>query len=83
MTALRKNTNTGKCLGVCSGISEWTFDLCNESGIRFLKGWGVNVWLIRIPVFVICCTGIGFYFYAHIGDGWSDTAECIDPADGG
>jgi len=63
MTAIRKNSNTGIILGVCSGLSEWS---------------GTPVHLIRISMFVgfLASLSIVGWFYIFAAGILSDTAQC-------
>ena len=63
MAGLRKNSETGILLGVCSGISEWSH---------------IPVYIVRIIVFVsfilsFSTTGVVYLFLAGV---LSDTAQC-------
>lgn len=81
MTAIRKNSNTGLLLGVCSGISEWTYQ--NAKLIKRDGGWqpGMPAWSIR----TLWCLSLVFFVlpaviaYVYLANTLSDTAECTLP----
>jgi phage shock protein PspC (stress-responsive transcriptional regulator) len=63
MVAIRKNSNSGIFLGVCSGFSEWS---------------GVPVDLVRVltTISILFSAGTVFLGYVAIAGVLTDTAEC-------
>jgi len=70
MAALRKNTHTGLLLGICSGLSEWSYDL----------GYGVPTHVIRVVWGVMLAWHpIGWGLYWLLNNALADTAQCNPP----
>ena len=63
MAGLRKNSNTGIFLGVCSGISEWSGIPVNYVRLATVLGTLISLNLV----------GLAYLFLAGI---LSDTAQC-------
>jgi phage shock protein PspC (stress-responsive transcriptional regulator) len=71
MSAIRKNSNTGLILGVCSGISEWTSR----------KGFLIHPHIIRAVFIVGLFFSIGIVgaIYLFLANTLTDEAECNIP----
>ena len=66
--AVRKNSNTGLLLGVCSGLSEWFYR----------NKFPINVWVVRAFFIVSCVYSIGLICVAYLflANTLTDEAEC-------